>query len=221
MSKTYLLTVVIALAFICVPLSEIHAEGSIKDWFTSLFKKNAETSSNIEHPDLAALTVDENLEIPELSGKEASRVRSIQKTEANRLKAIKGIKTEMLRDNEVIRVTIPASSLFAPNDTALHANADAVLRPLLQCLRTPDYYHMLLVMHSDNTGNDAYTYALTTRRVLAVFDWLDRNGAVTDYVVPYAAGSHEPLAANNSAENRNRNRRLEIYLIPAEAMLKK
>lgn len=221
MSKTHLLTIVVALAFICLPLSETHAEGGIKDWFSSIFKKKTETVATLEHPDLAALTIDENLEIPELSGKEANRVRSIQKTEANRLKATKGAKVEMLRDNEVIRVTIPASSLFAPNDTALHANADAVLRPLLQCLRTPDYYHVLLVMHSDNTGNDAYTYALTTRRVLAVFDWLDRNGAATDFVVPYAAGSHEPLAANNSTKNRSRNRRLEVYLIPAEAMLKK
>ena len=220
MKKKHLVITLILLSFVCIPLSDAYADGGIKGWFTSLFKKNTDTNETDEHPDLTVLTIEENLEIPELSNKEAIRVRGIQKTEAERLKATKGFKIEMMRNNEVIRVTIPASSLFAPNDTSLHVNADAMLRPLLQCLRTPDYYHVLLVMHSDNTGNDAYTYELTTQRVLAVFDWLDRNGAITDFVVPYAAGSHEPLVPNNSVENRSKNRRLEIYLIPAEAMLK-
>lgn len=220
MRKKHLLVTILLLCFTCTLLPDVYAEGGFKSWVSTLFKKNTEKTDVAEHPDLTALTVEENLEIPEVPGKEATRIRSIQKTEAERLKATKGIKIELLRDNEVIRITIPASSLFAPNDTLLFTNADILLRPLLQCLRTPDYYHVLLVMHSDNTGNEAYTYNLTTQRVLAVFDWFDRNGAVTDYVIPYAAGSHEPLVPNNSTENRNRNRRLEIYLIPAEAMLK-
>ncbi len=220
MRKTTLFTAILLLSFATAPLMEAKAEGKIKEWFESLFSKK-EQIVPAQHPDLSSLTIDENIEIPEIPSKQVAQVRDIQKGEVKRLKAVKGYEVETLRNGEVIVVTLSAASLFAPNDTTLLAGADALLRPILPCLRTPDYYHVLLVMHSDNTGNDAYTYALTTKRVLDVFDWFERNGAVIDYLVPYAAGSHEPLQPNNSVENRNRNRRLEIYLIPGEAMFAK
>ncbi len=79
-------------------------------------------------------------------------------------------------------------------------------------------YKMLLDMHSDNTGSSEYTLNLTRQRVNAIFDWFDENGIV-DYVVPYALGETDPLVDNNSVENRKRNRRLEIYLVPEKTML--
>ena len=63
---------------------------------------------------------------------------------------------------------------------------------------------------------------LTTKRVNSIFDWIgEKDKRKTDYVVPYAAGSYEPIASNSSIAGRAQNRRLEIYLIPAEAMIKK
>ena len=52
----------------------------------------------------------------------------------------------------------------------------------------------------------------------AIFDWFDENGSV-DYVVPYALGDTDPVVDNNSVENRKRNRRLEIFLVPEKTML--
>ena len=77
---------------------------------------------------------------------------------------------------------------------------------------------MLLVMHQDNTGSDRYTLHLTRSRVNSVYDWIDAN-ASTEYVVPYALGSTEPLVENNSVANRKFNRRLEIYLVPEQSMI--
>ena len=213
------LILILTTAVLCLSSPYTMAEGGIKGWFKGLFGRNTETTETV-HPDLAALTVDENLEIPEIPKKRHEQVLDIQRQESQRLKGIPAYKVENLRYNEVIRITIPAAKLFAPNDTTLAPTADDILRPLLQCLRTPDYYHMLLVMHSDDTGNAAYNYSLTTQRVLDIFDWFERNGAATDFLIPYAAGSHEPLVPNNSTENRYRNRRLEVYLIPGEAMFK-
>ena len=77
---------------------------------------------------------------------------------------------------------------------------------------------MLLVMHSDNTGSESYTMKMACSRVNAVFDWFDDNGDV-DYVVPYALGASEPYVKNDSMENRRKNRRLEIYLVPNIVMI--
>ncbi len=220
MKNRHTIITLLTTVLLCLSCPNSMAEGGIKGWFQGLFGRNTEEIGTTAHPDLAALTVDENLEIPEIPKKKREQVLDIQRQESKRLKNINGYKVESFRYNEIIRITIPAAKLFAPNDTTLAPSADKLLRPLLQCLRTPDYYHMLLVMHSDDTGNTAYNYSLTTQRVLDIFNWFERNGAVTDFLIPYAAGSLEPLVPNNSTDNRSRNRRLEIYLIPGEAMFK-
>ena len=212
------LILILTTAFLCLSSPYTMAEGGIKGWFKGLFGRNTETTDT-SHPDLAALTVDENLEIPEIPKKKREQVLDIQRQESQRLKGIDSYKVETLRYNEVIRITIPAAKLFAPNDTTLAPTADDVLRPLLQCLRTPDYYHMLLVMHSDDTGSEAYSLDLTRSRVQAVRDWFARNGGNTDFVVTYEAGAFSPIASNRTMEGRAKNRRLEIYLIPGEKMI--
>ena len=75
-------------------------------------------------------------------------------------------------------------------------------------------------MHSDNTGNEIYTMDLTTKRVNSIFDWIgEKDKRKTDYVVPYALGNNDPIVDNNSIINRDRNRRLVIYLIPEKIMI--
>jgi outer membrane protein OmpA-like peptidoglycan-associated protein len=125
---------------------------------------------------------------------------------------------EIMRDDEVIVITIPASQLFDPNDTVLNKLGEEQLKPFLRMLNNPGFYKLLLVMHSDNTGSSEYTLNLTRQRVNAIFDWFEENGSV-DYVVPYALGETDPIVDNNSVESRKTNRRLEIFLIPEQTML--
>lgn len=168
--------------------------------------------------DIYELTLDENVEspMPELE-LVAKNVVAFQYDVAVMLKQQK-LDVELMRDNQVIVVTVPASRLFEPNDTVLTQLGKTSLKPMLPFLKSAGLYKMLLVMHSDNTGSDAYNMNLTLKRVNSVFDWVELN-ASTDYVVPYALGATDPAVDNNSLENRKRNRRLEIYLVPEEGML--
>lgn len=217
MKRPHLMIALVALSSVL----PVRGNTTADSWIDKLFKRNDKAQEVVEHPKLPELTVDENLAIPELDKKQKAKAVKLQAIEAERLKKSEGMSVELMRDNEVIHITIAASTLFAPNETTLLDSSDAILRSLLPCLRTPDYYHMLLVMHSDNTGNEEYNYALTTDRVSAIYDWFEINGGCVEYVVPYAAGSFEPIVANNTIAGRAKNRRLEIYLIPAEAMFKK
>ncbi|MBR5843425.1 MAG: OmpA family protein [Bacteroidaceae bacterium] len=219
MKKSNIIIALLAgISFTCMPL----VATAQSNWIEKLFgRKDTTQVAEAQHPNLSELTVDENLLIPEIGKRQKEKVCKLQATEAKRLSAVEGIEIELTRDDEVIHITIAASRLFAPNETTLLDSSDALLRSLLPCLRTPDYYHVLLVMHSDNTGNESYNYALTTDRVSAIYDWMEQNGGCVEYVVPYAAGSYEPKTSNNTIAGRAKNRRLEIYLIPAEAMLKK
>ena len=168
--------------------------------------------------DIYDLSLDENLMTPEIkSDKHADRIQEYQYNMAVAFKK-SNYEVEVMRDDEVIVITIPASQLFEPNDTVLSKLGEEQLKPFLRMVKNPGFYKMLLVMHSDNTGSSEYTLNLTRQRVNAIFDWFDENGSV-DYVVPYALGETDPLVDNNSVENRKTNRRLEIFLVPEQTML--
>ena len=175
--------------------------------------------------DIYELSLDENLATPEIKNdKQADRIQEFQYDMAIAFKK-SNYAVEVMRDDEVIVITIPASQLFDPNDTVVNKVGEALLKPFLRMLKNPGFYKMLLVMHSDNTGSSVYTLNLTRQRVNAIYDWFDENGSV-DYVVPYALGDTDPvvdennnIVENNSVENRKRNRRLEIFLVPEKTML--
>ena len=173
--------------------------------------------------DIFELTIDENINSPEL-GKVAKAIITFQNEQVAALEKLQkegfpyNLKT--IRDGEVIMITIQARHLFKPNESELCENGKRILTPLIKYINTPKLYKMVLAMHSDNTGNDIYTMDITTRRVNSIFDWLgETNKAETDYVVPYALGSSDPITDNNSVANRDSNRRLVIYLVPGEAMV--
>ena len=168
--------------------------------------------------DIYDLSLDENLVLPEIKNdKQADKIQDFQLDMAVAFKK-SNYDVEIMRDDEVIVITIPASQLFDANDTVLNQIGEERLKPFLRMIKNPGFYKMLLVMHSDNTGSESYTINLTRQRVNAIFDWFDENGSV-DYVVPYALGDTDPVVDNNSVENRKRNRRLEIYLVPEKTML--
>ncbi|MDE5880271.1 MAG: OmpA family protein [Muribaculaceae bacterium] len=126
---------------------------------------------------------------------------------------------EAYRNKEVLLITIPAHLLFSPNETDLKQGAAEYLAPIRRYLKDPDMYRVMLVMHTDNTGSDHYREQLTADRVNTVFDWFANSGSDTRYLFSYALGDDMPLRPNDSMENRDKNRRLEIYLVPGQSML--
>lgn len=126
---------------------------------------------------------------------------------------------EALRNKEVLLITIPAHLLFSPNKTELRPKAGDYLVPVRRYLKDPDMYRVMLVMHTDNTGSEVYREQITTDRVNAVFDWFDESGSDTRYLFSYSLADDMPLKPNDSMENRDKNRRLEIYLVPGAKML--
>ncbi len=126
---------------------------------------------------------------------------------------------EAFRKKEVILITIPASELFAPNSIDLSDRASKYLTPIKRYMKDPDMFRVLLVMHTDNTGSTQYRDNITADRVDAVTAWFEDQGADTSYTFSYAYGDESPLVPNTSIENRDKNRRLEVYLMPGEKML--
>ena len=73
--------------------------------------------------------------------------------------------------------------------------------------------------HTDNIGAPSTNLALSKRRAEAVSGWLQANAPSSfpkERVRTRAYGDQQPVAANDSAEGRARNRRVDIALIRTE-----
>lgn len=157
--------------------------------------------------------------------KSADLIRKFQEKEGrNRLynkeyNAKNSSMVETYRNKEVLLITIPASKLFAPNEVEVRKDAAHLLAPLKRYLKEPDMYRVLLVMHTDNTGSEKYREHITEERSTALFDWFVKEGCDTRYLFSYAYSDDMPLEENNSLANREKNRRLEVYLVPGKKMV--
>lgn len=173
--------------------------------------------------DLDDLTFSEMLASVE-TGKGGDLIRQFQEKEArsklSKNYPINGTNLETCRNKEVLVLTVPADKLFAPNDVELLPGVGEFLNPVKRYLRDPDMYRVLLVMHTDNTGSEVYREELTADRVEAVFDWFNNQDVDTSYLFAYAMADDMGLVPNTSMDNRAKNRRLEIYLMPGTKMVK-
>lgn len=182
-------------------------------------------NENVRDDNLDEMSFVEMINSVELDEKSADLIRKFQDKEGrNRLhnreyNSKNGCTVETFRNKEVLLVTIPASQLFMPNETTLRQSASALLNPIKRYLKDPDMYRVLMVMHTDNTGSEAYRDNITELRAEAVFDWFSNQHVNTKYLFPYAYGDEMPLVENNTMGNRSKNRRLEIYLMPGRKML--
>ena len=220
--STILFSSLLAVSMVFAPCQEANAWNPFKP------KKKQEPKEAVQpvrDENLDDMSFIEMINSVPLDEKSAALIRKFQEKEGrNRLhtrdyNSKNGSSVETFRNKEVLLVTIPASKLFGPNETELRHGADAMLAPLKRYLKDPDMYRVLMVMHTDNTGSEKYRDYITEERAASVFDWFASQGVETKYLFPYAMGDEMPLVRNNSMENRDKNRRLEVYLMPGKKML--
>lgn len=130
------------------------------------------------------------------------------------------VDVDMRRDDEVIKVTIPADLLFGPNSTSLLDNSryNKDLMQFSRLLDSSDLYRMVLVMHHE-TGSEQYCKTITDRRLQSIIDWFTLYSRGAKYISAFSMGNSNPILKNDSMQNRRHNRRLEIYLVPGTVMI--
>jgi outer membrane protein OmpA-like peptidoglycan-associated protein len=64
--------------------------------------------------------------------------------------------------------------------------------------------------HTDSDGNEADNQRLSEGRALAVVDWLTTHGIARQRLNPVGCASRDPLFPNDSADHKQRNRRVEF-----------
>ena len=177
-------------------------------------------STDIPNAD-APKTLKENIATPEVPKKYSPAIQRHMGNNANQF-ARHNLEVAMHRKNEVYSIIIPCDTLFKPNDDELRTHAPYYLNAFKELLRKPTSYKILVVVYSDNTGSEQYCDNLTERRANAIADYFDElAGDVATNITPYGMGAEEPRSANTSVKNRRRNRRVEIYVVPEDNVIKR
>ncbi|WP_177410188.1 OmpA family protein [Pseudomonas sp. LFM046] len=111
---------------------------------------------------------------------------------------------------------------FPDGGVELDAMGRAKMDIILDFIKAdPSVNHIEIDGHSDNSGNRLTNRDLSRRRALVVYDYFRANGFPEAQMVMRFHGERYPLAPNNTAANRTKNRRATVQLsrveLPAQA----
>ena len=122
------------------------------------------------------------------------------------------------RVGEGIAVTFDSGILFDVNMATLRTEAQNNLRDLAVSLEEYEGTDVLVVGHTDSSGDAAYNQALSERRASAARIFLLGAGLETERVTAMGRGEEEPIDTNDTDAGRQANRRVEVAIFASEDM---
>ncbi|MBS0208835.1 MAG: OmpA family protein [Planctomycetes bacterium] len=128
---------------------------------------------------------------------------------------------ELRYDPQTCLCKLDVDVLFSSGEATLDADSRRQLAHLAKLVAAEgDGLHVMVVGHTDDlpiAGRDARgryadNWQLSTARALSVADYLQRCGLRESQLGVAGFGRHEPVADNVSDDERQRNRRVEVFL---------
>ena len=113
-------------------------------------------------------------------------------------------------------ISLPEGITFATNSAAIKPQAKTVLNKLATIFDKYRQTTINVIGHTDSTGSDAINDKLSLDRAQSVATIFKDKGLGAFRVNPVGAGSKNPVASNDTAEGRAKNRRVEIVLSPLQ-----
>ena len=122
-----------------------------------------------------------------------------------------GVAVSQTSDNR-LKLDIPSDVGFDTGRSAIKPNFAPILTQFATSLNQNPVTTVTIIGHTDATGSDAVNNPLSIDRADAARDYLVSRGVARTRIVTDGRGSREPVADNNTAQGRDKNRRVEIYV---------
>ncbi|MGX7014671.1 OmpA/MotB family protein [Vagococcus silagei] len=132
-------------------------------------------------------------------------------------KAGHGSEVQVNEEKDGVRIIIDSGLLFAPGSTKIPSSAKEVMEKIGNSLKNVEN-EIIIAGYTDNVPNHTAEYQsnweLSAARAISVMDELVQQKAVSEKKVSIQAyGEFRPKVANNSEQNRAKNRRVEIFIV--------
>ncbi|MEO8599781.1 MAG: OmpA family protein [bacterium] len=122
-----------------------------------------------------------------------------------------GVQVSQTADNR-LKLDIPSDISFSIGKSDIAPNFRSVLDRFAASLNENPGTTLTIIGHTDSTGSDAINTPLSHDRAARTRDYLVARGVAANRFTVEGRGSHEPLVSNDTAANRARNRRVEIFV---------
>ena len=111
-----------------------------------------------------------------------------------------------------VHIELPADVLFDVDKADIRPDAAKALAHLAIVIRSYTG-PVRLIGHTDSDGSDAHNLGLSQRRAQSVQRWLvEKEALAAPRFATEGLGETKPVAANDTAENKQRNRRVEAII---------
>ena len=134
-----------------------------------------------------------------------------QKREMEQATQGTGIAVTQTQDNQ-LKLDIPSDISFAVGRSDIQSNFAPVLDRFAEGLRNNPNTDVRIIGHTDNTGSDAVNNPLSLERAASTRNYLTGRGVDGRRISIEGMGERQPIATNETADGRSRNRRVEIYV---------
>lgn len=134
-----------------------------------------------------------------------------QKREMEQATQGTGIAVTQTQDNQ-LKLDIPSDISFAVGRSDIQSNFAPVLDRFAEGLRNNPNTDVRIIGHTDNTGSDAVNNPLSLDRAASTRNYLTGRGVDGRRIAIEGMGERQPIATNDTAQGRSRNRRVEIYV---------
>jgi outer membrane protein OmpA-like peptidoglycan-associated protein len=116
-------------------------------------------------------------------------------------------------ERERLRTLAPV--FFATGEERILPASEPLLRDIAEALRNNPAIRISIEGHTDDTGTDAHNLELSTRRAESVRRALIELGIDAARLEARGFGRSRPIAPGTTAEAREKNRRVELRVLPA------
>lgn len=127
---------------------------------------------------------------------------------------------ETINNGEAIRVTFDSGILFASSSSTLNANSRNALKKFAENMNANPDTDIKIVGHTDSTGRYEYNMQLSRERAMSVLNYLRSNSVSSTRMSSDGVGPDQPVVDNSTPANRQKNRRVEIFILPNAKMVK-
>lgn len=115
---------------------------------------------------------------------------------------------------DTLRVGIASDASFAFDSAQIQSSSRRTYDKIADVLSDYDKTIVHVVGHTDAVGSDDYNLDLSERRARSVGEHMRGGDVNGDRLVYYGMGERQSVASNDTAEGRERNRRVEIFIKP-------
>ena len=138
----------------------------------------------------------------------------MDRQEAKLRAQLQGTGVSVSRDGDNINLVMPGSITFATGSADLNPSFFGVLDSVAVVLKEYDKTTIDVSGHTDSTGSAQKNGTLSEQRASTVAQYLRTKGVADQRIAANGYGSTRPVANNDSAEGRQKNRRVELTLVP-------